>query len=38
MSGEQNVPPVPFAILAAAMLLAQGLCQGTPTLKDFLFT
>ena len=32
MSGEQHVPPVLFAILAAAMLLAQG-SQGTLTLK-----
>ena len=29
MSGEQHVPPVLFAIFAAAMLLAQG-SQGTP--------
>ena len=29
MSGEQHVPPVLFAIFAAAMLLAQGI-QGTP--------
>ena len=34
MSGEQHVPPVLFAIFAAAMLLAQG-SQGTPTLKYF---
>ena len=32
MSGEHHVPPVLFAIFAAAMLLAQG-SQGTPTLK-----
>ena len=37
MSGEQHVPPVLFAVFAAAMLLAQG-SQGTPTLKYFLFT
>ena len=34
MSGEQHVPPVLFAIFAAAMLLAKE-SQGTPTLKYF---